>query len=90
MKKHLLMTIALALMAIGTTAQSIDFYTQSKMRCRVDCMDIKASSTGIGNVILPDALDQHAPIYDLSGRRIPSTNPRPGIYILRGKKFVVK
>ena len=25
MKKHLLMTIALALMAIGTTAQSIDF-----------------------------------------------------------------
>ena len=68
----------------------IDFYTQSKMRCRVDCMDIKASSTGIGNVILPDVLDQHAPIYDLSGRRIPSTNPRPGIYILRGKKFVVK
>lgn len=61
----------------------IDFYTQSKMRCRIDCMDIKSTSTGIGEMIQPDALQQDVSIYDLSGRRVPATNLRPGIYIWR-------
>ena len=61
----------------------IDFYTQSKMRCRIDCIDVKASSTGIGEILQPDALKQDVAIYDLSGRRVPSTNLRPGVYIWR-------
>lgn len=67
----------------------VDFYTQSKMRCRIDCIDIKAGSTGIVSCPLPLASHPSPFIYDLSGRRVPSAGLRPGIYIIDGKKYAV-
>ena len=68
----------------------IDFYTQSKMRCRIDCIDVKPSANGIGEVLRPDALGSDAAIYDLYGRRVDASSLRPGIYIIHGRKFVVR
>ena len=68
----------------------IDFYTQSKMRCRIDCIDIQSGSSGIGEIPQSDSSVQHAPVYDLSGRRLPATRLSPGIYIMNGKKFIVR
>lgn len=68
----------------------IDFYTESKMRCRIDCIDVKAGSTGISTLHNPSSALQSTAIYDLSGRRVPSTQLKPGIYIIQGKKFVVR
>ena len=67
----------------------IDFYTQSKMRCRIDCIDIASGTTGISNIYRSDDSHQDAAIYDLQGRR--QTLPlRPGIYIMNHRKFVVR
>ena len=52
----------------------IDFYTQSKMRCRIDCMDINADPTGIGEIITEETINQNTNIYDMMGRRdVPET-----------------
>lgn len=66
----------------------IDFYTQSKMRCRIDCIDIKAGSAGIGEIILPDAIDQNVAVYNLSGQRV--GRDYKGIVIINGKKIMQK
>ena len=66
----------------------IDFYTQSKMRCRIDCIDIKTGTTGIGEIIQPDALDQDASIYNLSGQKV--GKDYKGIVIFNGKKMILK
>ena len=68
----------------------IDFYTQSKMRCRIDCIDIKAGSTGIAEHPISAPTQYNTAIYDLSGRRVSSTPLKPGVYILQGKKYVIK
>ena len=68
----------------------VDFYTQSKMRCRIDCIDIRPGSSGIGDILQSNASEQHTAIYDLSGRRVPTIRLSPGIYIMNGKKFVVR
>lgn len=66
----------------------IDFYTQSKMRCRIDCMDITGGSTDIREII-PVNLSDNAVIYDLLGRR--QTLPlKPGIYIINKRKQVIR
>lgn len=67
----------------------IDFYTQSKMRCRIDCMDVTRGSSDIRNITRPEDIRQDAVIYDLQGRR--QTLPlRPGVYIINKRKFVVR
>ena len=66
----------------------IDFYTQSKMRCRIDCIDIKAGTTGIGEIIQPGALDQDASIYNLAGQKV--GKDYKGIVIINGKKMILK
>ena len=45
-----------------------------------------AGSTGIQNIIR--TYDSNAPIYNLAGQRV--TNPKKGIYIKNGKKFILK
>ena len=67
----------------------IDFYTQSKMRCRIDCIDIQPGASGIAELTVADLAHQPAAIYDLSGRRIASAALKPGIYVVQGKKFVI-
>ena len=47
------------------------------------------TSTGIQQVFTTKSYDDEG-IYDLQGRRMNSTNLRPGIYIVGGKKMVVK
>ncbi len=64
----------------------IDFYTQKKMRCRIDCMYAVASTTGISE-IQADKTNEAPVIYDLMGRRLNSIT-KPGIYIINGKKVV--
>ena len=67
----------------------VDFYTQSKMRCRIDCIDITPGSSDIRSVVRPEDLQQKAVIYDLQGR--PQQLPlKPGIYIINHRKFVVR
>ena len=54
-------------------------------------IDFDGTTTGI-DTLLPAAaaeLDQNAPVYDLSGRRIQGTL-RTGIYLQNGRKFMVK
>ena len=68
----------------------IDFYTQSKMRCRIDCIDIQPGMSGIGEVAAEECTGQHATVYDLSGRQATSSRLRPGIYVIQGKKLIVK
>ena len=67
----------------------VDFYTQSKMRCRIDCIDISAGSSDIRNIVLPEDFQQNTVIYDLLGhrRQLPV---KPGIYVINHRKFVVK
>lgn len=47
------------------------------------------TSTGIQQVFTTKTHDDES-VYDLQGRRMNSTNLRPGIYIVGGKKMVVK
>lgn len=68
----------------------IDFYTQSKMRCRIDCIDIKTGSTGIAELKISNPMLSNTTIYDIYGRRVSSTQLRRGIYIIQGKKFIVR
>ena len=49
----------------------------------------EAEVNGIKDVIAPSAVDANAPIYNVVGQRITSPS-RPGIYIVRGKKMVIK
>ena len=67
----------------------VDFYTQSKMRCRIDCIDISAGSSDIRNIVLPENFQQNTVIYDLLGhrRQLPV---KPGIYVINHRKFVAK
>lgn len=67
----------------------IDFYTQSKMRCRIDCIDIVQGSTDIRTVNRPESSGHNAVIYDLQGRR-QSLPLRPGIYIINHRKVVCR
>ena len=67
----------------------VDFYTQSKMRCRIDCIDVKAGTSGIGNLPVADA-QQPTAIYDLNGRGVTSGNLKPGIYIINKKKIIIR
>ena len=67
----------------------IDFYTQSKMRCRIDCIDIKEGSSDIRNTTLLNDMHQDAIVYDLQGRR-QSLPLKPGIYIINHRKYVVR
>lgn len=65
----------------------VDFYTQNKMRCRIDCLYAVASTTGISEINAGEA-DGSAPIiYDLSGRRLDRIT-QPGVYIINNKKVV--
>lgn len=68
----------------------VDFYTQSKMRCRLDCIDVRPGTSGIGQVVSAASLPQSAPVYDLQGRRVPSHGLKPGIYIIGGKKYIIR
>ena len=68
----------------------IDFYTQSKMRCRIDCIDVKDDPTGIGSVVAPEQTLQDAAIYDMMGRKVSANNLKSGIYIINGKKIVIR
>lgn len=64
----------------------VDFYTQKKMRCRIDCLYAVASTTGISE-LQADKTNEAPVIYDLSGRRLNSIT-HPGIYIVNNKKVV--
>lgn len=66
----------------------IDFYTNSKMRCRIDCIDINPDPTGIAEVSAPDSNSGKMEIYDLMGRRL-TTITQPGIYIINHKKVYI-
>ena len=66
----------------------IDFYTQSKMRCRIDCIDVKPGSTGIAEHHAFDPMLSNTAIYDLSGRRV-NVPLKPGLYIINGTKFAI-
>lgn len=68
----------------------IDFYTQSKMRCRIDCMDINADPTGIGEIITEETINQNTAIYDMMGRRVNAGQLKPGVYIINNKKIVIR
>ena len=67
----------------------VDFYTQSKMRCRIDCIDVSAGSSDIRNVVRPADLQQNAVIFDLQGRR-QQLPLKPGIYIINHIQVVVR
>ncbi|MBQ9201044.1 MAG: right-handed parallel beta-helix repeat-containing protein [Bacteroidales bacterium] len=68
----------------------IDFYTQGKMRSRIDCIDIKLKALAIGQATIPDDTGHETVIYDLTGRRVAAKDLRPGIYIVNGRKIAVK
>lgn len=67
----------------------VDFYTESKMRCRIDCLYAVADQTGIKELKAEQPNNGETVIYDLSGRRLSSIT-RPGIYIVNNKKVVFK
>lgn len=65
--------------------------TVAKKECHLNARgqyyyDINASATGIVNI---DAENTKDVIYDMMGRRL-SERPKHGMYIMNGKKFVVK
>lgn len=60
----------------------IDFYTQSKMRCRIDCIDIQPDPSGINEFTASDCVPADAVFYDLNGRKV-AAPLQPGIYIWR-------
>lgn len=70
----------------------IDFYTDSKMRCRTDCIDISKSAgqTGISSAGTPHTALTH--IYSLDGRHLGNdvTVLKKGIYIINKRKVVVR
>lgn len=67
----------------------LEFYTHNTMRCRTDYIDISVDEAGIQDILAIDPASSETIIYDLMGRRV--TNPRPGIYIVNGKKtFITK
>lgn len=70
----------------------LEFYTQSKMRCRTDYMDVTwvSDPSGIRSITTPADVQQR--IYSLDGRCLgadKSSLPK-GIYIINGKKVVVR
>ena len=67
----------------------VDFYTQSKMRCRIDCIDITPGSSNIRDISRSGNLQQDAIVYDLQGRR-QQLPLKPGIYIINHRKFVMR
>ncbi|MBR1932551.1 MAG: hypothetical protein IJ841_02575 [Prevotella sp.] len=68
----------------------VDFYTQSKMRCRMDCIDVEPDASGIDEVTFTDDFLRSTAVYDLHGRRVSAASLKPGIYIIQVKKFVVR
>jgi len=67
----------------------IDFYTQSKMRCRIDYIDIMSSASAISSLHHYEVPSHDAVIYDLQGRRM-SLPLKPGIYVINHRKVVIK
>ena len=67
----------------------IDFHTQSKMRCRIDCIDVKKAASGIGEIAQEDKKADNA-IYDIAGRKVNPNRLTNGIYVINGKKIVIK
>jgi len=52
------------------------------------CYLLKGQTTGIETVKIADFIEKNQPIYDITGRRV--SNPQKGIYIVNGKKLVIK
>lgn len=50
----------------------------------------ESMTTGINNVVANTNNSKNAVIYDLNGRRVNSLNAAKGVYIVNGKKFIVK
>ena len=48
----------------------IDFYTQSKMRCRIDCLELNLIAAGIEQLQQDPGTENIEPTYDLMGRRV--------------------
>lgn len=68
----------------------IDFYTQGKMRCRIDCLDIKLKALAIGQAVEEGAITPATAIYDLTGRRVSHENLQPGFYIINNQKVLLR
>ena len=50
----------------------------------------ESMTTGINNVVANTNNSKNAVIYDLNGRRVNSLNAAKGVYIVNGKKVIVK
>lgn len=68
----------------------IDFYTQGKMRCRIDCLDIKLKALGLNKVATLEDITPDTPVYDLTGRRVSFDALQPGLYIVKGQKILIR
>jgi len=70
----------------------LEFYTQSKMRCRTDCIDIAWVSAPTGITSVTASSPTQTRIYSLDGRYLGSDKMtlKKGIYIINGKKVVVR
>lgn len=70
----------------------VEFYTQNKMRCRTDCIDV-ALSTGSSGIISNTASeDREIRVYSIDGRYLGNSMrglPR-GLYIVNNKKVVIR
>lgn len=68
----------------------LDFYTQNKMRCRTDYIDIKADATGINDITNAEEMNADTRIFSIDGRYMGNDAGRleKGIYIRNGRKFI--
>jgi hypothetical protein len=62
----------------------------SDFKTEVAELDLDNLTTGIRNINLEQLNDGNATWYDLSGRRLMEKPANKGIYIVNGKKVVIK
>lgn len=70
----------------------VEFYTEGKMRCRTDCIDIALSSGSSGIDIQTSGKPSETRVYSLDGRYLGNDAKRlkKGVYIINKRKIVVR
>ena len=77
---------------VAILTKKVDAVTED---CLVDLDVINANSVNLGVItgieVMPAAVqDKSTAVYSLDGRRVNSTRMKPGLYIINGKKVVIK
>ena len=71
------------------TTPLVNYYLYSSLKGAYDALSEAANATGINSILTGDTHSHQIGIFDLTGRRM-SSSTQPGLYIINGKKVLIK